>query len=509
MEARNLFQHNPRIASAIDAALSEEEAYAADELVELAEKILHQMAAVAVAHYLGQPKQMEVYNDFLIQLFNSSGHDYNAGPIYRWAANMVREVEEFRSSARGAFFWEVEGEKEVLCKRVHRLAELRNAVMHGFFVLPPERNREEANHMGALLLDLHACGFFDIPAEFHFFSHKAFTGHWNVTAESQWSAFETDTRFGQLTRRILQERTEEFWRLERSISEQGKATNAPSEVRAFVECNTGKAFACWVHPKAIEHQHLYADIAAWLYGQPGVITIAYRINDEGVSYTGQFLLQRLQELLDPERKVKTKDKKPADWLPAMRKAVKEKVVVLVDGIHRALFSPQHITQFNQLLQQSNIILVAVGQHHRALDRYFNASKVCGTPEKTVLPELNECIANLHNYLRFKGPSRERADERSDAQALEKLLESMLLELKEKGQLVARRFADAQQVNIEYVHEIMDVLAPWIPLRREKFEADTVDELYGYPVDMTEVTPIYLALGRRDLKLEYTHKVLSL
>ena len=86
---------------------------------------------------------------------------------------------------------------------------------------------------------------------------------------------------------------------------------------------------------------------------------------------------------------------------------------------------------------------------------------------------------------------------------------MLLELKEKGQLVARRFADEQQVNIEYVHEIMDVLAPWIPLTRLPFEADTFDELYGYPVDMTEVTPIYLALGRRDLKLEYTHKVLTI
>jgi hypothetical protein len=42
-----------------------------------------------------------------------------------------------------------------------------------------------------------------------------------------------------------------------------------------------------------------------------------------------------------------------------------------------------------------------------------------------------------------------------------------------------------------------------------FEQDTLDELYGYPTTITETTPIYLALGRRDVKLEYKHKVISL
>jgi hypothetical protein len=508
-QAQTLFAKNQRISAAIASVLNEEMANAADELVELAEEILHQMAAVAIAHYLGQPRQMGVYNDFLIQLFNSSGHDYNAGPIYRWAANMVREVEDFRHSARGAFFWDGNGEKEVLCNRVHRLAELRNAVMHGFFVLPPDRNREEADHIGALLLDLHACRFFDVPARFHFFSQSAYTGRWNVTAESQWDAFQLDTPFAQLARQILEERTAEFWQHERSIGALGEASKAPAAVRTFYEGNTTGAFACWVHPKSKKYQHMYADIAAWLYAQPGVVTIAYRMNGNGISYTGQFLLQRLQDVLDPDGKINTKNKKPADWLPAMRKAVKEKVVVLVEGIHCALFSPHHITQFVQLLQQNNILLVAVGLHHRALDRYFNESKVFDDPEKVVLPELKEVIDNLQNYLRFKGPSRERADERADAQALENLLESMHQELKAKGKIVARRFADEYQVNIEYVHEIMDVLAPWLPLSYEKFEADTVDERFGLPNEMTEVTAIYLALGRRDLKLEYTHKVLKI
>jgi hypothetical protein len=34
-----------------------------------------------------------------------------------------------------------------LNEKIHHFAGLRNAVMHGFFVLPPERNREEAKRM--------------------------------------------------------------------------------------------------------------------------------------------------------------------------------------------------------------------------------------------------------------------------------------------------------------------------------------------------------------------------
>ncbi len=67
----------------IQAVLEEEDNYAADELVELGEEILSQLAAIGFAVYLQLPNQKEVFNDFLINLFNSSGHDFYAGPLYR------------------------------------------------------------------------------------------------------------------------------------------------------------------------------------------------------------------------------------------------------------------------------------------------------------------------------------------------------------------------------------------------------------------------------------------
>jgi hypothetical protein len=38
--------------------------------------------------------------------------------------------------------------------------------------------------------------------------------------------------------------------------------------------------------------------------------------------------------------------------------------------------------------------------------------------------------------------------------------------------------------------------------------DEVDELYGFPKTIEESTRIFLSLGRRDLKLEYQHRVIS-
>ena len=52
LEAQTHFGHNPRIANALTGVFTESEAYAADELVVLAEEVLQQIAAVGFVHYL-------------------------------------------------------------------------------------------------------------------------------------------------------------------------------------------------------------------------------------------------------------------------------------------------------------------------------------------------------------------------------------------------------------------------------------------------------------------------
>jgi hypothetical protein len=62
--ALNLYPKNHRLQKAIRAVLEEQEAYAADELVVLAEEVLMQIASVGIAQYLAHGDlHKEVYND--------------------------------------------------------------------------------------------------------------------------------------------------------------------------------------------------------------------------------------------------------------------------------------------------------------------------------------------------------------------------------------------------------------------------------------------------------------
>ena len=201
----------PRLIQKIEAVQSEDDAYAADELVELGEEILSQLAAMGIAVYLHQPRQKEVFNDFLISLFLSNGHAYNAGPLYRWAANMIKEVEGTDAELLKPFFWQEKDGKQVLNESVHHLASLRNAVMHGFFVLPPERNREEAQKMEAILEQITGAGLFDKAfGNFHFLDQNGFNGHWNITHSESWEQFADCHAFGELAKRVSHEYSENF-----------------------------------------------------------------------------------------------------------------------------------------------------------------------------------------------------------------------------------------------------------------------------------------------------------
>jgi hypothetical protein len=506
LAARQLYSNNSRITDAIDAALNEEEAYAADELVVLAEEILHQIAAVGFAHYIKHAPQKEVYNDFLVELFNSTDHSYNAGPIYRWAANMVKECPRMRSSGLFQFFWDTVGSGEVLAERVHHLAHLRNSVMHGFFVLPPERNRKEAEAIGTLLMALHEANVFETEYDFHFCRSYGFTGHWNIQQPEEWQQFAGNSLFGQLSAQILAEQQANYWDNEEQIFLQGNADLVPTELQDFISHSTNGSFACWVHPADTSASTRYASVGHWLRNQQGIRCIGYEIKEQGLSYSGAFLLARLLNVLNDQNVALPKNKRPEEQVKGLRKGCSDKVVVLINQIHIALFSPQHVSQLLNYLRDQSIILVALGYHYEHFNTYFNRSVTI--PHANTLPDQPTQVRLLHNYLRFKGPSFEKADEQKDVELLQKILRHVVDTLGKGDRVFARRFADEHGYDGEFVHEIFALLHPWVTTTREAFEADTLHPDYGYPEIMTEVTPIYLALGRRDLKLEYQHKVLS-
>lgn len=496
------FELNPRLSGFVQALIKEESQYAADELVELAEEILNQISAVGISYYLKSQNQKEVFNDFLIQLFNSSGHDFNAGPIFRWTANMIKELQNEIPEEYYSFFWR-DGQ---LNQEVHQLALLRNEVMHGFFVLPPERNIREAIRISKLLAQLIEVKLLEQKVNYHFVDEKGYTGQWNITEETQWNSLTGNRSFGKLCKRIIEERSDTFWQKDDEIFSQ-EICEVPVVLKEHIHHKNKGAFAVWVHPKDKKSNDLYASIGSWLNQQSDLIFVGYQLHEQGLTYTKGFLLNRLKQILELNQKESAKNKKLEESVKNLREEIKEKkVVVLINHVHVALFSPQHVTQLNNFLYENNILLVAVGHHYEHFNGFFNSSITI--EHKSKLPSIKEALVSLHNYLRFKGPSKERVDEKKDVEMLEEILKEVLVELKKSKTLIARRFADLNEYNIEYVHEIFALLHPWVKYSRETFEADTLDELYGFPSSITEVTPIYLSLGRRDLKLEYQHKVLS-
>jgi len=496
-----------QIGDKINAVLSEDEQYAADELVELAEEILSAIAANGFARYIESDRQKEVYNDFLIELFTSSGHAYNAGPLFRWAANMTKEDPQLLSKNLHRFFWDLHDNKYVLSKAIHSLAELRNRVMHGFFVLPPEENRRQADAIGDLLINLHTSGLFNNTAAYHFIANGHFSGQWNITDTSQWNQLMSELPFGLLVKQILHQRGEAFWSTAQNTDHHPHQQFIPASFVDFVTNKQRGAYALWIHPNDQQQDDYFSNMVSWLLQQPDILTIAYTIQETGISFSSGFVLDRLLHLLNKTNNPLSGGKKKEEHFKTLRLTHHGKIVVVINSIETALFSAQHVSKLFSLLQEHNILVVAVGHHLEHFNTFFSTTETIAHPP--VVPDPKVRINILHNYLRFKGPHADRKEDAVDVQTLREIMDKICDGLQSGQKIYARRFADEHQFSIEYVHEIFAVLYPWVLNTREKFEEDTVDELYGFPSTITETTPIYLALGRRDLKLEYQHKVISL
>jgi len=497
----------PRLIKKIEALEEEkDDAYAADELVELGEEILSQLAAMGIAVYLHQAKQKEVFNDFLISLFLSNGHAYNAGPLYRWAANMLKDADGAEAALLKPFFWEEKDGKQVLNKAIHHMASLRNAVMHGFFVLPPERNREEAKKMEAILAQMNQASLFEKQfGAFHFLDAQGFNGHWNITDAHAWGAFDAQFAFGQLAARVAHEYAPSFRTEEQqfALEQFEEITKVADEVSALLQKGKG-ALVAWYKPEADQGASAYKQLVQQLdtsFYHP----VYYALHPNGATFTASFLEQELAkslfELTSDEKALKD----PWKFLKAQKGKLSKKIVVVLHDVHIALFSPNHLTNLFNAFYDAEIPVLATAWHYPYLKRFFNSSvELVGTNSAVQDAAIQ---FSLYNYLRFKGPSEEQEAELLAYTQLKEITIKLQNEIEERQSVVARRFADENKYPIEFVHEAFGILSPFYSLDKEPFIQDEVDELYGFPKTIEESSRIFLTLGRRDVKLEYQHKVL--
>ena len=483
----------PRLTQKIEAVQTEDEAYAADELVELGEEILSQLAAMGIAVYLLQEKQKEVYNDFLISLFLSNGHAYNAGPLYRWAANMLKDADGAEAALLKPFFWQEKNGSQVLNEEIHHLASLRNAVMHGFFVLPPERNQEEAKKMEEILEKIAASNLFPKAFErFHFIDENGFNGHWNITDAKWWDSFKLSFSFDELAKRIAHENIT----IDNVIAQ---------KVTGFLTEKKKGALVFWYNPSEINGINAYQS-AIQSVSQEAFYSVKYTIQHKGASFTTRFLETEIGKCLYEQTGDANYLKDALKTYKKNRSKLEKKLVVVLHDVHIALFNPNHLLNLVNELYDLEIPLIATSWHYSFLTKYFNEQ--ISLRGKPFIPTNIQLMESLTNFFRFKGPSYERTEEIAAFKKVEEIATKICSDLNEGKLIVARRFADENDFPIEYVHECFSIIEPFVAITNEQFEQDEVDELYGFPKEIKESSRIFLALGRRDIKLEYQHKVIK-
>ena len=496
---------------AINGVLNEDEAYVADELVELCETVLLELAALGMAAYLKQPNQKSVYNDFLLQLFTAKSHTYNAGPLYRWVANMIKELDTKEAKILYPLFWEKKGKTEQLNSLIHHLALLRNEVMHGFFLLPPERNHKEARNVAEVIVQLNKSNVFSLFKEdnFHFISKKdeltAYSGRWGILDE-EWPLMQNTYSFGELSLTIRHQLSQVFdkeqdaW-LAKNLTKQ----KINRQVYKFATSKNQGAFSLWHRPNENLNGQI-ANLYANLKKSDTHLPLFLAIDSEGITFTSKFLLNKIISTLETETGVTKYSSDNFKALRELRKNCSKQPVIIIKDIHRSLFQSEHLLHLVDYLYENRILLIGFGVHYTWMDQFFNDYNSIET--KTYLPKEKEWLPLLDNYLRYKGPNKEFKNELEQYTLLKKIITHLLKEISNK-EIVARRFADDFKYPMEYVHEAFAFLHPFLKSSRMPFKEDVLDDLYGFPKEITEASRIYFSIGRRDSKLEYQHQTLAL
>lgn len=507
-KALDLYAPKGRIYNRIQAVLDEDADYAADEMIALSEEVLSSFAAVGFSRYLLSDSQSEVYNDFLFGLFNGAGSGYNAGPLFRWAANMVLrcispEDEAFK------FFWVADGEGWKLNEDLNQLAELRNRVMHGFFLLPAHENNAFAERIGSLLLRERAVRVFNSTEDFHFIGQEGFSGNWSVRKLDDWKPYFGCSEFGKRTKQIIHEGSKEFWELEGEFFSGDSVVVVPEQVREFLRKPGGGSMAIWCPPSdQLASGEMYRSIGIQLRNSANCISICYRIDGSGYNFTAPFLLRSILQHLRPEREYeKLNEEKLRQALFQHRKEHRdERIVVLLKDIHLSMFSNQHVTSVFGLLFECGIKLVAIGCRYRQLEYFFTDSMLI-EGSRAIPTEIEEFDPWIRNYFRFRTSFDVPFIESADYRVFKSIFIHVLHAAKNGEPIHARRFADENGLELEGVLEACDVLHPWVEIVRLEFDEDEWDEVTGFPRVLTESTQILLALGRTDLPKEYKHIVL--
>lgn len=511
----------------------EQPEYMADELLLLSEEILSQVSAYGVCLYLqkGGILQTEKNNDYLLhELFLNNGHQ-NAGPVFYNVRNLVQELTAVLSDKQNELF----NSESDINKKLQELAAFRNALMHGFFKLPAERNLELVKEIQIILEKL--LNYYEIfkhKGDFHFWKKEGFSGHWNLQDNDDWNALagEKASSFEKLADKAQNElHSPDFLKTVSISHEPNSAMEKKEDIEGFISSDFKESLYVQFNPRDKKQQYEFYDNAyALLKQRENVELLSYTIDENGIGFTSYLLFARLVSFLTPiktnlsqelndEKKLKELKlsvEKPKDKLNDKVESLindigkldkKKKLVLLINNIHLVPFASDHITSLMKFFKESGIYFIGIGWEYEHLNSVFS-QKLDLRKDRNVIPNEIALKQLIDNHTRHRGPFEKDADFAD----LMRIINLICQLLEDKKSVIARQLADVEKVNIELINEALYILYPYFKydqsVNDNNYIKDDLDELYGFPKTQTETSSIFLTLGRRDIDLEYKHKILK-
>ncbi len=255
-----------------------------------------------------------------------------------------------------------------------------------------------------------------------------------------------------------------------------------------------------------DQSHFFENAFSILKDNNHVECIAYNIDSDGIMYTSYYLIKAICSKLNIPIPKKDATKKLASAIKSLQKEKNKNLVILINNIHLAPFASDHITTMMKLFRGCNIRFIGVGHEYEHINSLFSMREDF-RKGKNIIPNQGQTDQLIHNHTRHRGPFENDAE----FVALNQIIQRICKRLEDKKPVIVRKLAGELHTDIELVNEAMYILYPYVKYSQSgdesNYEKDKVHDLYGFPETQTETTSIFLALGRRDIELEYKHKIM--
>jgi len=511
------------IKSNLKPLFQEEAHFAADEVSALAEACLAYFNGLVMMAYLREGKQTEKLNQMLLDFF--TGTKRHAGEVYRTITTKILLFKPDHPLADKL----LDKQSMNYRKEINDLATLRNEIMHGLFVLPPDKNHENTERIATLLENFFADGFAqmvidnEVPQMNGLDMRPYFTVEENnitlndglskvfYTAETDEVLKDTGD-FYRLYQKSISEQTIDYIDKQISIALSTPLKKDPqtdsilNQIHRFLDQEKGNV---WVHGYLEDREAISTALIKDLTDK-NTLVIPYTLENNGLKYTALYALKQL--FLKTGLSVKKDYKEsPEKYIEKLKSdSAVTSVVFIINSINKRQFAENHVLTLMNDFYSKDVRVVGLSDYYPSLSPFFNAS-IEIVSERT--QDLTPAIINqlLNDYLYDTGPDQAvTTQDKQDYEELKKAVDLLWKQLNEQEYVNLRNLAGSNNTfSFLMLEEAADIIAPYVERDTLLFEPTEWDPLTDLPMKETESSLIYTILGRHDIRMEYEQPILFL